>query len=264
MRAIAGLWRWRRNPLRRATDLVEAWVALSPPCFWSPAAPWPGWIAAPLTEDALQQSVRDQRERGTRSRPRWCARRPRAQARRRRPGDPPGARTRQPVVADVDGPGRHRAHGTVATGPPGPAAAATRSRYGRTRTADPVARPMDTATATTHAVLAGHRRGLRSPRGLVEGGQTADRLAAWSAAGTPDWTGHGRGRAPTGAVPARAADGLPYSSTPALARATVVGRGTGPTRARGRPEGRAASDGEAAHESRGGGTAAPWHRARSR
>jgi hypothetical protein len=26
--AIRGLWRWRRNPLRRATDLVEAWLAL--------------------------------------------------------------------------------------------------------------------------------------------------------------------------------------------------------------------------------------------
>ena len=29
MRAISGLWRWRHNPLRRATDLAEAWVALA-------------------------------------------------------------------------------------------------------------------------------------------------------------------------------------------------------------------------------------------
>ena len=28
MRAISGLWRWRRNPLRRATDLAEAWTCL--------------------------------------------------------------------------------------------------------------------------------------------------------------------------------------------------------------------------------------------
>ena len=29
MRAISGLWRWRDNPLRRATDLAEAWLALA-------------------------------------------------------------------------------------------------------------------------------------------------------------------------------------------------------------------------------------------
>ncbi|CAM5252441.1 hypothetical protein SVIOM342S_03746 [Streptomyces violaceorubidus] len=29
MRAISGLWRWRGNPLCRASDLAEAWVALT-------------------------------------------------------------------------------------------------------------------------------------------------------------------------------------------------------------------------------------------
>ena len=29
VRAIRGLWRWRRNPLRRTTDLAEAWLAFA-------------------------------------------------------------------------------------------------------------------------------------------------------------------------------------------------------------------------------------------
>ncbi|MEV6396781.1 hypothetical protein AB0M39_18680 [Streptomyces sp. NPDC051907] len=62
MRAAAGVWRWRRNPLRRATDLVEAWVALAAALLLLFAAPAAGWIAGSLSEEALRQSVRVQRQ----------------------------------------------------------------------------------------------------------------------------------------------------------------------------------------------------------
>lgn len=39
MRAVGGLRRWRRNPLRRATDLAEAWLALTVLLLVTLAAP---------------------------------------------------------------------------------------------------------------------------------------------------------------------------------------------------------------------------------
>lgn len=60
MRAIAGLWRWRHNPLRRGTDLAEAWVALVALLLVLVAAPVVGCVVGFLAQDALQQSVREQ------------------------------------------------------------------------------------------------------------------------------------------------------------------------------------------------------------
>ncbi|MEW2257347.1 hypothetical protein AB0924_19370, partial [Streptomyces sp. NPDC047869] len=60
MRAIAGLWRWRRNPLRRATDLTEAWVALVALVLIAVAAPVTGTLIGVTAQDSLQRSAREQ------------------------------------------------------------------------------------------------------------------------------------------------------------------------------------------------------------
>ncbi|MDX3853885.1 hypothetical protein [Streptomyces sp. AK02-01A] len=62
MRSIAGLWRWRRNPLRRVTDLVEAWVALTAVLLFAVATPASGWICGTLIDSSLQRTVRLQHE----------------------------------------------------------------------------------------------------------------------------------------------------------------------------------------------------------
>lgn len=63
MRAVSGIWRWRHNPLRRGTDLCEAWLALAALLLMLLAAPAAGLMSASLTDDALQQAVRAQRDR---------------------------------------------------------------------------------------------------------------------------------------------------------------------------------------------------------
>lgn len=45
MRAVGGLWRWRGNPLRRGTDLAEAWVALTALVLILSVAPLIGVLA---------------------------------------------------------------------------------------------------------------------------------------------------------------------------------------------------------------------------
>lgn len=60
VRAVSGVWRWRHNPLRRATDRREAWVALVALLLMVLAAPALGWLCGALTDDVLQQSVRFQ------------------------------------------------------------------------------------------------------------------------------------------------------------------------------------------------------------
>ena len=41
VRSLIGLWRWRHNPLRRTTDLVEAWLARWLDSLAAVAAPAP-------------------------------------------------------------------------------------------------------------------------------------------------------------------------------------------------------------------------------
>ncbi|MET8244245.1 hypothetical protein ABZV31_07305 [Streptomyces sp. NPDC005202] len=52
-RAGVWLWRWRRNPLRRTSDVVEAWVLL----VASVLAVLGGLLAGLLTAGAMQQSA---------------------------------------------------------------------------------------------------------------------------------------------------------------------------------------------------------------
>ncbi len=58
----AGLWRWRRNTLRRATDLVEAWVAFVALLLLCLAAPLVGWFAGSAADARLQEDARLQQE----------------------------------------------------------------------------------------------------------------------------------------------------------------------------------------------------------
>lgn len=62
MRAATGLWRWRHNPLRRTTDLIEAWVAVVAAFLLFLAVPAAGWAAGVSANASLQHSVRLQQQ----------------------------------------------------------------------------------------------------------------------------------------------------------------------------------------------------------
>nr|WP_055473214.1 hypothetical protein [Streptomyces pathocidini] len=62
MRAMAGLWRWRRNPLCRRTDVVESWVALLAALLITVGTPVAGLLAGALAQDALAGAAREQQE----------------------------------------------------------------------------------------------------------------------------------------------------------------------------------------------------------
>ncbi|WP_282699870.1 hypothetical protein [Streptomyces sp. CC219B] len=173
MRAISGLWRWRHNPLRRATDLAEAWLAVAALLAVLVAAPVAGAVVGGLAQDALQESVRQQRS----SRHLVTATVLAELGRAPLDADPEAAAGREPrtrVQADwtaPDGTARSGAVTAALDAPrPGDRFALWTDRQGR-----PAARPLDSATATTHAVLAGFGAALVSI-GLVE---TVRRLIVW-------------------------------------------------------------------------------------
>ncbi|MFD3838144.1 hypothetical protein ACFWWC_18050 [Streptomyces sp. NPDC058642] len=200
MRAMSGLWRWRHNPLRRATDLAEAWVALAALLLILVVAPVAGVVVGGLAQDSLQESVRDQhvtrhvvtatvtrkldrspldadpetstgREMRTRVLADWTA--------------PDGTAQHGPVLANLKDP--HRGdHFTIWTDAQGHI----------------VARPLDSATATTHAVLAGFGAALlgiglvESARRLIVWRMVRHRYARWDQAWErvgPDWGRTGTG-----------------------------------------------------------------------
>ncbi|QDQ15383.1 hypothetical protein [Streptomyces spectabilis] len=200
MRAIAGLWRWRRNPLRRGTDLAEAWVALVAFVLVVVAAPVVGTVTGSLTNDALLRSVEAQRE----------ARHVVTATVLKKLDQPPldpdpetsSARdAHRRVLASWTGPDGSGHAGAVAsdlTSPrPGDRFTVWTDRHGQV-----VGRPLDPATATTHAALAGFGAALACV-GLVEGARrlllwriVQRRYArwdqAWEQAG-PDWGKTGTG-----------------------------------------------------------------------
>ncbi|MEU0411985.1 hypothetical protein ABZ307_29775 [Streptomyces griseorubiginosus] len=200
MRAISGLWRWRHNPLRRGTDLAEAWVGLVALLLILVVTPVVGSVVGGVAQDALQGAVREQRE----SRQLVTATVIRKLDRSPLDADPEtssGREVRSRVLADWTAPDGTAHQGSVM------AALQTPHRgdhfdiwtdlHGRI-----AARPLDSATATTHAVLAGTGAALLAA-GLIEGSR---RLAvwrlvrrryagwdrAWDSAG-PDWGRTGTG-----------------------------------------------------------------------
>ncbi|MFF4422755.1 hypothetical protein ACFY04_18575 [Streptomyces sp. NPDC001549] len=62
MRTAMGVWRWRRNPLRRPTDLFEAWVAFAALVCVLVVAPAVGWVAGLQVDGTLQQAAHEQRQ----------------------------------------------------------------------------------------------------------------------------------------------------------------------------------------------------------
>ncbi|MDQ1043146.1 hypothetical protein [Streptomyces sp. V4I2] len=173
MRAISGVWRWRRNPLRRATDLAEAWVALVTLLLILVVGPVIGALVGGVAEDALQRSVREQRE----SRHLVTATVVRKLDRSPLDADPEsssGRDLRSRVEADWTAPDGTAHHGTVVAALESPHRGdhftLWADEHGRL-----VARPLDSATATTHAVLAGFGAALLTAV-LVGAGR---RLALW-------------------------------------------------------------------------------------
>ncbi|MGW3814074.1 Rv1733c family protein [Streptomyces sp. NPDC005046] len=200
MRAIIGLWRWRHNPLRRTTDLAEAWLALAALLFVLVGAPLVGAAVGASAQEALLRSVRDQRE----DRHQVAATVVKKLSRGPLAPDPEtsSARdTRSRVVADWTAPDGTRQHGTVIAAlkspRPGDHFSIWTDLHGRI-----VGRPLDSATAATHAVLAGFGAAVLSAglvaaaRRLIVGHMIRRRYArwdqAWDKAG-PDWGKAGTG-----------------------------------------------------------------------
>jgi hypothetical protein len=198
--AIIGLWRWRHNPLRRTTDLVEAWLALAALLLVLVAAPLVGAAVGASVQGTLQKAVRDQRKDRHQVAAvvvRKLSRGPLAPD----PETPSGRDAHSRVLADWTAPDGTPQRGTVVASlkspRPGDHFSMWTDRHGRI-----VGRPLDSATATAHAVLAGFGAAVLSA-GLLEGGRRSilwhmirRRHArwdqAWDKAG-PDW-----GKADTG------------------------------------------------------------------
>jgi hypothetical protein len=200
VRAIAGLWRWRHNPLRRATDLAEAWVALVAVLLIVVVAPIIGVATGSLAQGALMQAVQEQHK-NRREVPATVVRK---LAQPPLDSDPETSTARDAhsrVVADWKAPdGAHRTGrvlSSLKTPHPG-----DRFTLWVDGTGQVVGRPLDNATATTHAALAGFGTAAAAA-GLVEGARRLivwrmvrrryDRWdRAWDKAG-PDWGRTGTG-----------------------------------------------------------------------
>ena len=200
MRAISGLWRWRHNPLCRGTDLAEAWVAFVALLLVLVAAPAAGVLAGGAAQDALQRSVRAQHH----SRHLVTAtvvRRLEALPMDADPEISTGGDLRHRVLARWTAPDGTERSGPVPARLPDPRPG-DEFRIWTDGHGHIVARPLDTATATTHAVLAGVGTTLAAAA-LVEGLRrlTVWRMVlrryarwdrAWDKAG-PDWGRTGTG-----------------------------------------------------------------------
>ncbi|MYS34203.1 hypothetical protein K388_06755 [Streptomyces sp. KhCrAH-43] len=197
---MSGVWRWRHNPLRRATDRCEAWLALLAFFLLVLAAPALGWLCGARTDAALQASVRAQRA----DRHLTTAVVVRRAAATRLVSDPEissGRVTRTEVVARWHAPDGTPRAAKVTTASRN-AEPGKRVRIWTGRDGDPALRPMDMPTAHTHAVLAGVGAAMLAAL-LIECGRrllmwrmTRRRYAridrAWAAVG-PDWGRTGTG-----------------------------------------------------------------------
>ncbi|MEU3224894.1 hypothetical protein ABZ695_17285 [Streptomyces sp. NPDC006976] len=197
---MTGVWRWRHNPLRRATDRSEAWLALTAFLLLVVAAPALGWFCGARTDGALQASVRAQRA----ERHLTTAVVVRRVAASRLGADPEissGRVAQTAVVARWHAPdGTTRS--TVVSTASRNAKPGAKVRVWTDRKGGPALRPMDAPTAHTHAVLAGFGAAMLAAlliecgRRLIVRHMTRRRHAeldrAWAAVG-PDWGRTGAG-----------------------------------------------------------------------
>ncbi|MFG2594605.1 hypothetical protein [Streptomyces sp. NPDC048462] len=201
MRALSGVWRWRHNSLRRATDRHEAWVALAAFVLLVVASPALGWFFGSLADDALQESVRAQQ---ARTRLTNAVVVHRATGSRHFVADPEISTDRAAmttVLARWRAPDGTARSATVTTSVRN-TAPGTRVRIWTDPQGHPALRPMDAPTAHTHAALAGLGSAMLTAL-LIEAGRRLivwrmvraryERLdRAWAKAG-PDWGRTGTG-----------------------------------------------------------------------
>ncbi|MEJ8645620.1 hypothetical protein WKI68_39235 [Streptomyces sp. MS1.HAVA.3] len=202
MRTAMGVWRWRRNPLRRPTDLFEAWVAFAAMVCVLVVAPAIGWVAGLRVDGTLQQAAHEQRQ--ERHLVPAVVVRPAAEPAAGASADPSAQRTaphRTQIVAAWTAPDGSSHEGTVpaAEEPPHPG---DRFRIWTDTRGRVVGQPLDPSAAVFHAGTAGLAAAI-SVAALVE---TVRRLVvrrlvhrrymrldrAWAAAG-PDWGRAGAG-----------------------------------------------------------------------
>ncbi|MET9359375.1 hypothetical protein ABZX93_00475 [Streptomyces sp. NPDC006632] len=173
MRAVVGVWRWRRCPLRRRTDVVEAWLALVALALMVLAAPAVGFLCGSLTDTTLRRAVADQR----RHRHVTTAVVVHNADRRAPLAEPDGTSLRTTgsrVVANWTAYDGSSHHGTLASPRQAPAPGSTfpiwTDDHGR-----PAPPPMAPTAARTHAVFAGICAAVTAA-GLIE---AIRRLIVW-------------------------------------------------------------------------------------
>ncbi|MEU3558030.1 hypothetical protein AB0E65_28050 [Streptomyces fragilis] len=201
MGAMRGIWRWRHNPLRRTTDLVEAWAALAALLLIAVAAPLAGVLAGSAAHDSLSRTARQQhaaRHRVTAT----VLKDPAVSAQLPATGDrTPQRGNRQRVFASWTAPDGtpRRAHTWTSLRAPLPGRHFTLWTDTRGR---PVGRPLDTGDLTLQAGLAGVGAALLTAA-IAEAARRMtirhlmrlrfERLdRAWERAG-PDWGRTGTG-----------------------------------------------------------------------
>lgn len=175
MRAMTGVWRWRRNELCRGSDLVEAWVALCAAVLIVLGGLPVGWAVGRIAHKTLLSTVEEQRAH------RHLVRVTVDRLVTHPPLDPDPE-----TASNRDAHRRVMAHWTGRDGSehsgrvPAPRAVERGDTF-RVWTDDRgrlTPRPMDAPTAGNHAVLAG-LGAAAGAAGLVEG---ARRLVVWSLA----------------------------------------------------------------------------------
>lgn len=197
---MAGVWRWRHNPLRRATDRREAWLALTAFLLLVVAAPVIGWFCGSRTDAALQASVRAQRtERHLTTA--VVVRRVTAAHFATDPEISTGRVTRTAVVARWHAPDGSARSAVVSTASRN-AEPGAKVRVWTDRRGSAAPRPMDARTARTHAALAGFGAAMLAAlliecsRRLTVRRMTRHRYEqldrAWASVG-PDWGRTGTG-----------------------------------------------------------------------
>ncbi|RSS64098.1 hypothetical protein EF918_30460 [Streptomyces sp. WAC06614] len=191
-----GVWRWRRNPLRRTTDLIEAWVAFAALVSLLVLAPAAGCLAGLRVDATLQRAAQQQQQ--ERQLVPAVVVRPAAGPPADAPQDPAAQHQgprRSEVVAAWTAPDGSTHQGTVpaAQEPPRPG---DRFRIWTDTAGRPVTRPLEPRTASVHAAVAGLATALGTAaltvtvRRLVVRRLTHERYRrldrAWAAVG-PDW-----------------------------------------------------------------------------
>ncbi|RLU89179.1 hypothetical protein CTZ27_22295 [Streptomyces griseocarneus] len=165
--------RWRSNPLRRRTDVLEAWVGLVAVVLMLLAGSAVGWVTGSLAHGALRETVREQQLHRHQVMATAVQNLPVSTVEADRESAS-GREGHHRVIARWAAPdSRAQLSGVVAVRQPTPVGrrfSLWTDDHGRI-----AGRPMDDDTAAVHAVLAG-AAAAAGTAGLVEG---ARRLVVW-------------------------------------------------------------------------------------